>query len=179
MKAPPRVALIGFMGSGKSTVGSILAKKLGYRFVDLDAEVEKASGMKIADMFRLGGEPAFRVLESECLRSIAGRAGIVLAAGGGTPAQEANREFFRASAATFFLKTPLETALARAGEDGTRPLLSRGREEVRRLFESRSLVYSELGRAVETAGKTPLQIADEILEALAVTTEARDPGGSF
>jgi shikimate kinase len=176
MKTPPRIALIGFMGSGKSTVGSILARKLGYCFVDLDSEIEKEAGMKITDIFKKRGEPAFRGLETECLRTMADRTGIVLAAGGGTPVEEANKEFFQNSAATFFLKTPLETALSRAGVDGSRPLLSQGSAEVKRIFESRAETYLGLGRAVSTEGRTPLEIAEEIIEVLAATTKTRNPG---
>jgi len=176
MKTPPRIALIGFMGSGKSTVGSILARKLGYRFVDLDSEVENKAGQRIADIFKNQGEPAFRALEAECLRAVADSAGIVIAAGGGTPLQNANRIFFQVSASTFFLQTTLETALSRAGSDDSRPLLAQEPAEVKRLFESRAETYLGLGRAVNTEGKTPIEIAESIMEALSATTNTRDPG---
>ncbi len=178
MKTPPRIALIGFMGSGKSTVGSILARMLGYRFVDLDSEVEKKAGQRISDIFKKQGEPAFRALEAECLRAVSDSTGIVVAAGGGTPLQNANRSFFQASASTFFLQTSLETALARAGADDSRPLLAREPGEVKRLFESRAETYLDLGRAVSTEGKTPIEIAEAIVEALSTTRNARDRGGN-
>jgi shikimate kinase len=176
MKIPPCVALIGFMGSGKTTVGAILARKLGYRFVDLDAEIEKTTGKRIRDIFRDDGEQAFRDLEAGCLAGFADRTGVVLSAGGGAPVRESNRAFFSDAARTFFLKTSLQTALARAGADGSRPLMERGPEEVRKLFESRAVVYDMLGRAVETEGKTPLQIAEEIVGLLESTTRSPDPG---
>jgi shikimate kinase len=169
MKTPPRIALIGFMGSGKSTVGAILAKKLGYRFVDLDSEVEKKAGKKIADIFREQGEPAFRAMESECLRGLSGRTGVVIAAGGGAPVQDANHDFFK-NASTIFLQTSLETALARAVMDGSRPLLAQDPAEVRRLYESRAEIYQGLGRSVSTEGKTPIEIAETIMGALEATT---------
>ena len=178
MKAPPRIALIGFMGSGKSTVGSILARKLGYQFVDLDAEVEKTAGLRVSDIFKKSGETAFRALETECLRAVADHAGIVLAAGGGTPLQDANRFFFKTSALTFFLQTSLETALSRTGSDDSRPLLAREPAEVKRLFESRAETYLSLGRPINTEGKTPLEITEAIIEVLSTTTKIRDHGGS-
>ena len=176
MRLPPRVALIGFMGSGKTTVGAIVARKLGYRFVDLDAEIEKTAGKKIPAIFREDGEPAFRDLEAGCLAGFADRTGIVLSAGGGAPVRESNRPFFTDAACTIFLKIPLKTALERAGADGSRPLLEMGPDEIRSLFESRALIYEKLGRAVESEGKTPLQVAEEIIGLLESTTRAPDPG---
>jgi shikimate kinase len=176
MKTPPRVALIGFMGSGKTTVGAVLARKLGYRFVDLDAEIEKTAGKRISDIFREDGESFFRDLEAGCLAGFAGRTGIVLSAGGGAPVRESNRQFFTDAACTFFLKIPLKTALERAGTDGSRPLLEQGPEEVKRLFESRAEIYARLGRAIESEGKTPLQVAEEIAGLLDSTTRTPDPG---
>jgi shikimate kinase len=168
---PARIALIGFMGSGKSTVGALLARRIGYGFVDLDDVVEKRAGMSIADIFRTAGEDIFRSLESQCLSELQQRSGIVVAAGGGTPLGTANRAFFQRSAATFFLEVPLATALERTGTaEPVRPLLARGEESVRRLYESRLPVYRTLGRTIETEGKTPLEIVERIVDELSSTT---------
>ena len=167
---PPRIALIGFMGSGKSTVGALLAKRIGYVFVDLDGAVEKRAGMSIADIFRTAGEDIFRSLETQCLSELEGKNGIVVATGGGTPLGAGNGAFFH-NAATFFLEVPLETALRRTGTDGpVRPMLARSEESIRRLYESRLPVYRSLGRTIETAGKTPMEIVERIVDELSSTT---------
>jgi shikimate kinase len=167
---PPRIALIGFMGSGKSTVGSLLAKRIGYGFIDLDDVVEKRAGMSIEDIFRTAGEDIFRSLESQCLSELGGKNGIVVATGGGTPLGTGNRDFFQRSAATFFLEVPFETALKRTGADGpVRPLLARGEESIRRLYESRLPVYRSLGRTIPTEGKTPMEIVGRIVDELSST----------
>jgi shikimate kinase len=179
MSIPPRIALIGFMASGKSTVGRLLAKRLGYRFIDLDAEVETIAGKRIADIFRDSGEPEFRSMETRRLAELAESAGIVLAAGGGTPVQGTNQNFFSRSAATFYLDVSLDAALKRAGAaDGSRPLLAQDPASLRGMFESRLPVYKALGKAVKTEGRSPMEIVEEILDLLAVTTPAPAPDQS-
>jgi shikimate kinase len=163
-----RVALIGFMGSGKSTVGALLARRLGWEFVDVDALVEAEAGATIADIFTAHGEDHFRTLESAGLRALAGRTGLVVAVGGGAPHRESNRWFFTADGtAVFHLHVPLERALARAGDGRTRPLLAHGADEVRRLYEERLPRYRELGTEIATDGRSPGDVADEIAARMA------------
>ncbi len=116
---PSRIALIGFMGAGKTTVGKILAEKLGYRFVDTDDVIVDMAGAPIAEIFQHRGEPAFRAIEAEALRSLAGRELTVIAAGGGAPAQESNRQFFLSCAATFHLRVSMRNARGRAQAPGS------------------------------------------------------------
>jgi shikimate kinase len=158
-----RVVLIGFMGSGKSTVGALLARRLAWEFVDVDALVEAEAGATIADVFGAHGEAHFRALESACLRGLTGRTRLVVATGGGAPLVETNRWFFTADdTAVFHLHVPLERALARAGDGRTRPLLARGADEVRRLFEVRLPRYRELGIEIAADGMKPEDVVDEI-----------------
>src|SRR5262249_1706983 len=94
----PILALVGFMGSGKTPVGTLLARQLAWRFVDLDDRIEESSGLRISEFFERFGEPAFRAVEADQLRAILGRAAemkefIVLALGGGTYAQQGAPEF--------------------------------------------------------------------------------------
>src|SRR5499433_3044473 len=96
----PLLCLAGFMGSGKTTVGTLLARQLAWRFVDLDDRIEETAGITIAQFFDRHGEPAFRQLEADQLRAALGRAvehkeGTVLALGGGTYAQPGCPEFLR------------------------------------------------------------------------------------
>jgi len=168
-----RVALIGFMGSGKSTVGAHLARRLAWEFVDVDAEIEAVAGATIADLFAARGEEHFRSLESAALRALTGRTRLVVAVGGGAPLRAENRWFVTAPAtAVFHLHVPLERALARAGGGGSRPLLARGADEVRRMYEERLPRYRELGIEIATDGKTADEVAAEIQERLAAPPRA-------
>src|SRR5712664_1277785 len=97
---PQIVCLAGFMGSGKTTIGTLLARQLAWRFVDLDDRIEESAGLRISEFFERHGEPAFRSLEAEQFRAVLGRAAetkesVVLALGGGTYAQPGAPEFLR------------------------------------------------------------------------------------
>ena len=172
MNGPARVVLIGFMGSGKSTVGPLLAGLLGWEFADLDALVEERAGCPVAAVFAARGEEGFRALESACLRDLAGLSRVVIASGGGAPMEVDNRCFFRDDATVvFYLHVSLDEALARTRGDASRPLLDRESEEVRRLFETRLPRYRELGTFIGTDGRTPTDVAAEIAARLAVPGE--------
>jgi len=162
---PPCVALIGFMGSGKSTIGRLLASRLGYAFVDLDAVIEAESGRSIQELFAEEGEAGFRARESAALASLAGRRNLVLAAGGGAPISEGNRAFFRA-AATFYLEITFEEFLQRTARSSARPLRRRSIEELKALYEQRRPIYEALGPRIPTGGGSPQEAAEEILDQL-------------
>jgi shikimate kinase len=172
-----RIILIGFMGSGKTSVGRVLASQLGWELVDTDALVESRAGAMVADIFREKGEPAFRKLEAEVLDSLRGGRNLVIATGGGAPAQPRNRDFF-AGQAVFHLRVSLENVLERTGGNRERPLLSQGEEAVRALYESRRPVYESMGISVETDGRDPAAVAEEILRLLRSPTPYRKPAGS-
>ena len=165
LAAAARVALIGFMGSGKSTVGRLLASRLGYAFLDLDAWIERLQGQSVRQIFEAEGEEAFRELESTALRELSARRQVVIAAGGGAPVREANRFFFL-EAATFYLEITFEEFLRRTAGSPDRPLRRRPLEELAALFESRLPVYRKLGVIVSSEGRTPPQVVEEILEKL-------------
>ncbi len=119
-----KIFLIGFMGSGKSTVGKKLASVLGWSFIDLDEEIEKKEGLKIATIFSEKGETFFRNAESEMLRSVAVRQNIVISTGGGTPCLGDNMDFMLKNGITVYLKLrpgQLHKRLKRASAE--RPLL--------------------------------------------------------
>jgi shikimate kinase len=159
------VALIGFMGCGKTTVGRLLAARLGYAFLDLDQWIEARQGRSIRQVFQESGEEAFRDLEGSALRELSSRRRVVIAAGGGAPLREANRGFFR-QASTFYLEISFEEFLRRTAGNPDRPLRGRPVEELARLFESRLPVYRELGERVVSEGRAPPKVMEEILERL-------------
>src|SRR5215469_15922679 len=122
------LCLAGFMGSGKTTVGTLLARQLAWRFVDLDDRIEAAANMRISEIFERLGEPAFRQIEADQLRATLGRVfelkeSIVLALGGGTYAQQGAPEFLRAAGVpVIWLDSPVEVLLARCMTMTGRPL---------------------------------------------------------
>jgi len=172
------VALAGFMGSGKTTVGSQLARQLAWRFVDLDDRIEEAAGLRIADFFERHGEPSFRLLEAAQLRAALGRAlelrePAVLALGGGTYAQPGAPEFLKTQGVpVVWLDTALETLLARCMTMTGRPLF-RDEASFRALYAQRLPSYQLADHRVDGARETSLVVAD-ILR-LSIFREA-DPG---
>jgi len=143
------IALIGYRGSGKSTLGARLAEALARPFFDLDREIELAQGRSIAALFREEGEPAFRQIEAETLAGIIVRPGIVLAPGGGIVERRENRDLLRAKAFTIHLDVPTATLLARlSGSDRPKLTTLALEDEVRTLLERRGPLYRECADVV-------------------------------
>ncbi len=163
----PLVSLAGFMGSGKSTVGSRLAQQLGWRFVDLDEKIEEVSGITIPQFFERHGEPAFRQLEAEQLRAALGRAierlePTILALGGGTYAQQGAPEFLRNSGVpVIWLDSPIEVLLARCSTMTGRPLF-KDETSFRALHTQRIASYQLADFRVDSSGD-PVAVVAEIL----------------
>ncbi|WP_407563730.1 shikimate kinase [Streptomyces sp. 184] len=163
----PAVVLVGPPGAGKSTVGAVLAARLGTSVRDTDEDVEKAAGKPIPDIFYDDGEPAFRALERAAVRAaLAGHPG-VLALGGGAVMDAGTRELLAAHRVVF-LDVELADAVKRVGLDAPRPLLAvNPRQQWRTLMEQRRPHYTEVARAtVTTAGRTPDEVAALVLAAL-------------
>ena len=119
------IALIGYMGTGKTAVGQALARKLGMKFIELDRLIEEQAGKKIAEIFRAQDETAFRELEIEATRQIAGEKNAVIACGGGIVLNKINIDRLREDAIMVYLTASPQTILKRvAGEKGQRPLLA-------------------------------------------------------
>ncbi len=122
--ALPRIYLTGFMGSGKSTLGALLATRLGYDFVDLDARIVERIGMPIAPFFKEFGEASFRWHETEVLHETAARAPLVVAVGGGALVSEDNLAFALAHGLVVYLQVePAEIVRRLRAEPNTRPML--------------------------------------------------------
>ena len=162
--ANERIVLVGFMGAGKTTLGRELARRLGWRFVDLDEEIEKAAGRSVRELFRDEGEAAFRRRELACARGAAERREVVIAAGGGAFSESETRSVLQSGAITVWLRCDLETVLGRIGEDPSRPLAS-DRETMRQLLERRQADYQQAQLTFDDAG-TVDELADRIMEAL-------------
>lgn len=160
------VFLVGYMGAGKSSVGQLLSQRLGWRFVDLDTQIEARSGMSVTEIFQQSGEPAFRALETEALQKLLKAMSdgdpTVVALGGGAFAQKTNFELLGSAAAyVIFLDAPLDELRRRIGEDDRRPLFADA-ERFRQLYEERQMHYRRATYRVQTGGKTVADVAREI-----------------
>ncbi|MFN3322335.1 MAG: shikimate kinase [Bryobacteraceae bacterium] len=126
LKRTPAIVLVGFMGSGKSTVGKRLAAKLGWEFCDIDEEIEREQGMTISAIFEKQGEPAFRAIEAEAIRKRVQALGegrpTVVALGGGAFVQPGNAEFLLENTVTVWLDIPIEIMRSRVEGHSHRPL---------------------------------------------------------
>jgi len=169
---PARVILVGFMGAGKSAVGRRLARRLKYRFVDLDTRIEKRAGKRIAELFREQGEPAFRALEQEEAAAATEMENVVVAAGGGAFAAPATRALLQKRALTVWLQCDLETILARVRLDGSRPLAG-NREIMRALLAEREPSYRQADVTVDASRRKPREVVDRIVELIEGQQEKR------
>ncbi len=165
MNRDPRklVYLLGFMGSGKTTVGELLARELGWPFIDLDAVIEAGQGTTIRQIFEQAGEPFFRQIEHAALTESSKTRPAVIALGGGTFAQKANFEFIRSTGGTtVWLDCSLLELRRRCGDIDNRPLF-RDPESFAQLYDQRLPYYQLAEHRVTTDGRAPKEVVEEIL----------------
>jgi len=167
------VILVGFMGTGKSTVAAELAGRLGWSWVDLDAEIERHEGCTIAELFDRRGEAYFRRAETEALkRELAGRSGRVIATGGGAVLAEHNRRTMLENGLVVALTATPETIVRRVKGDPSRPLLRGDVEQrVRELLEKRKHAYDFAHVRIDTTDRTVSDIAAQIAELVEQASE--------
>ena len=160
------IFVAGFMGSGKSTIGRALALRLGWRFADLDEEIERAAGRSIPDIFETRGEGGFRDCEHESLREQTGRAAsgtpLVLALGGGTYAFSRNRRLMRRVGPAIWLDAAPEALWERVRHEAHRPL-ARDHDAFLRLHAARVDSYSKADCRVDASG-TPAEVLGRVLK---------------
>jgi shikimate kinase len=164
--APIRcIVLTGFMGSGKSTVGPLVAARLGWRFIDADDVIVAESGMAIAEFFARHGESAFRERERATISRLARENGLVLALGGGAIEDQATRDLLLTSAGLILvhLDVKLDTTLTRChGTDSTRPILA-DRPNLAARYERRRPLYRTAHVTIAVDTLTPLEVTEAIL----------------
>ena len=149
------IFLVGLMGSGKTTVGRLLAKKLGMRFVDSDQEIEARTGATVSWIFEIEGEESFRRREVETINELTSQSGVVLATGGGAVIHPENRKNLKARGTVIYLRATVHNILQRTMHDKTRPLLQteNRRQKIEELARQREKYYSEVADIIIDTGR--------------------------
>ncbi len=162
------IILIGPMGSGKTTVGKQLAKRLRLDFVDSDHMIEERCGVSISTIFDIEGEEGFRKRETKMLAELCEQSGVILATGGGAIVSEENRILLR-KGFVVYLKTSIETQMARTQKNQNRPLLDNvdAEEKLKQLMAERGPLYEQEADLVVISGdRVVSKVVDEIVEAM-------------
>jgi shikimate kinase len=158
------IYLIGFMGSGKSTVGKILSEKLKMEFVDIDKEIEKQEKTTIKQIFKEKGEKHFRELERKKLEEFLSKNNFIVSTGGGLGANLENIKKMKESGVVVWLDVSLDEVLKRCANDEDRPLLKMPVKDLQDLYEERKNVYKLANIHIKAEKKSPEKIAEEIIE---------------
>ena len=161
-----RVVLVGFMCSGKTTVGRLLADRLGWEFIDFDETIERKENRRIAEIFREQGEAHFRGLEAQLTEALGGVENVVLAPGGGWVTQPASVQRLRQGSVFVWLRVQPETVYARQRVQSAveRPLLAveQPLDTIRMILADRVGLYGQADQTVDTDGRDPEDVAEEI-----------------
>jgi shikimate kinase len=169
-RADAPVFLIGFMASGKTTVGRIVARRLRWRFRDLDQSITEAAGLSVVQIFADEGEEGFRRRESEAVRNATGLRRTIVATGGGAACRDPNLDLMLASGRVVALSVTADEVIRRTGGDRGRPLLSRSPPDhvdplavASALLAARESFYARAHHRVDTTGKSAEVVAAEVL----------------
>ncbi len=174
------IVLTGFMGTGKSTVGRLVAMQLAYDFVDTDEWIEAENGRSVADIFREEGEAAFRQWERTASETLSKRDGLVVATGGGLMMNEENAAILMENGRVFCLVADPEEIVARVGGGEKRPLLNVPDPvaRIQELLDQRRDGYGRFPQIV-TTGKTPTQVAQEIINKMGKVAKPQSKVGTL
>lgn len=160
------IVLTGFMGTGKTEVGKILAQRVGYTFLDADSIIEQEQKMAIIEIFQRFGEPYFRDIETDVIRRLSERDKVVISTGGGAVLRQENMDNLRKKGIIVCLTASPETILKRTSNERSRPLLQveDPLKKIKELLEFRKPYYERSDIMIDTEGKSPLEVAEEIIE---------------
>lgn len=160
------IILTGFMGTGKTTVGKIIAEKLKFSFIDIDALIEKAIGMKISEIFSEFGESRFREIETEMVKLITKKNSLVISTGGGVVLREENMYYLKKSGIVFCLTASENTILNRVKNCKDRPLLlvDNPQERIRELMDRRKPFYEKADFIIDTERISAEEVAEKIIK---------------
>lgn len=169
-RAPDAVALLGVRGAGKSTIGPLLAARLGAGFVELDQRIEQAAGLRLGEIFELHGEAHYRRLEREALRSILDGSPVVLATGGSIVSDSVTYGILRERARTVWLRARAEDHWDRVVSQGDRRPMGENPHafhQLRDLLTTREPLYARAHHVVQTTGRSVEEVVDDVVDALA------------
>jgi len=157
-RLPGNIFLVGLMGAGKTSVGKLLARRLGKTFYDCDHEIERATGVKVAVIFEIEGEAGFRAREAKTLAELVGRRDIVLATGGGAVLSADNRKLLADNGVVVYLRASPSDLWGRTRHDRNRPLLQTADPlaRLRQLFDERDPLYRSSADIVIDTGEQSL-----------------------
>jgi shikimate kinase len=161
---PSSLVLTGFMGTGKTSVGKIIAKNLGREFIDMDAVIEAREGTSINKIFETRGEAYFRRLESELCKELGARENLVIATGGGALVSAQNRSAF-SQTIIVCLDASVDEIIARVGKAKDRPMIAGdAQRRILELLETRRAAYAQIEKHVDTTGKSVEQVAKDVMK---------------
>jgi shikimate kinase len=162
------IILTGFMGTGKTAVGKELSRLLDMKLTDLDCEIVKEEKMSINEIFKQLGEQKFREIETEILRKVCRNKNVIISTGGGVVLKQENIDMMRKNGILICLTAKPETILERTSHNSDRPLLQVENpfEKIRELLNFRKPFYEKADMIVDTENKTPLRVAEEIIETI-------------
>lgn len=166
MEDKKNIVLTGFMGTGKTTVGKIIAKKLGFSFVDVDELIEKTTGLKISEIFERFGEPRFRDIETEIIKSTSKNYAQVIATGGGAVLRDENLKALKSKGVIFCLTASEDVIFERVKNNNERPLLKteNPKERIKELLAQRMPRYMMADFIIDTDGLTHEEVAEKIIK---------------
>lgn len=153
------IFLVGLMGSGKTTIGRALAKRLNLRFIDADQEIEARTGASIPLIFEIEGEASFRQREADVIRDLTAQQGIVLATGGGAVLNEQSRRYLHERGIVIYLRASVNSILQRTSHDRNRPLLQTAdpKAKIEELSRQRAPLYQEVAHITIETGRPNVQ----------------------
>lgn len=162
------IVLIGFMGTGKTSTGRLLARRLGRPFIDVDERLELMAGQSIRQIFANQGEDFFRRLEQDVVAQVSRYTNTVIATGGGVVERSANVKRLRRNGVLIALTATVDDILVRTAGRNSRPLLQRDdpRAAVENLLARRAPLYAHAEFSVDTSGRTPQQVCDHVIQLL-------------
>ncbi|MEN2994504.1 MAG: shikimate kinase [Thermodesulfovibrio sp.] len=176
MQKRPNIVLIGFMGTGKSTVGKIISKKLNFTYTDIDELIEKTMGMKISEIFEKFGEERFRDIETEMVKIVTKKHNQVISTGGGVVLREENILNLKNSGLLFCLKANAEKIFERIKNCKNRPLLmvENPKDKIKELMDKRKPLYEKADFIIDTDDLSAEEVAEKIIKYYESIVNAKD-----